>query len=106
VELGVSSTTKPDSRSLVVTETELRQARDILRRAPSGSLDHWIAAQHDGRGVALPREISPILTTIVEAIARSGTVTVGSLPEDLTATADVLRSGETGSNDGARHWRS
>lgn len=88
----MSSTTVPDSRKLVLTETELRQARDVLRNAPSGRLDHWIAAQHDGPDVALPREISAILTTVLETVARSGTVTVGALPEDLTTTtaADLL----------------
>lgn len=75
-----------DTRKLVAGEAECRQAQHALAQLPPAGLDHWVAAPPSGAGVALPRELSTLLTTVLDTIARGGTVTIGSLPDDVTTT--------------------
>lgn len=35
----------------------------------------------------MPRELAQLLATVVETVAKGGTVTVGTMPEELTTTA-------------------
>lgn len=81
-----------DVRKLITNETESSQAQHVIDEVPAGELHHWVAAQSSGQTVTLPRELSDLLTRILETVARGGTVTVGSMPEDVTTTtaADLL----------------
>lgn len=62
-------------------QTELRQGRDVLRNAPSGRLDPWIATQHDGPDVALPREISPMRRSAGSGGRRTGFARESARPQ-------------------------
>lgn len=81
-----------DVRKLITSETESSQAQQVINELPAGQLDHWVATQSSGQTVTLPRELSGLLTRILETVARGGTVTVSSMPEDVTTTtaADLL----------------
>ena len=51
-----------DTRRLIAGNTELRQARRAMDELSSGQLDHWVATQSSGVGIALPGELSALLT--------------------------------------------
>lgn len=75
-----------DARKLIAGDTERRQARSAMDELSSTTFEHWVATPSSGVDVRLPRELSVLLTNILETIARGGTVTVGSMPEDVTTT--------------------
>lgn len=79
-------------RKLVAGPTELRQAREAINHATTARLERWVVAETAGEAITLPSELSAIMTTILQTMARGGTVTVGSMPEDVTTTvaADLL----------------
>lgn len=75
-----------DTRKLITSDTELRQAQSAMDQLSSHTLEHWVATPSSGANITLPSELSALLTNILETIARGGTVTVGSMPEDVTTT--------------------
>lgn len=79
-----------DSRKVVFGPAERRQAREILDHAMAGGT--WTLSDDATAPVPAPAELSRLLTTIVDTVARGGVVTVGAMPEILTTTAaaDVL----------------
>ena len=87
----MSTLTSTPTRNLVAGPVEMVQAREVIDRTSPTHLDQW-SANAAGQVVALPAELSSILTQILETLARGGTVTVGSMPEELTTTvaADQL----------------
>jgi excisionase family DNA binding protein len=82
----------PEARKLIASDTELRQAKDVVDDLSAGDLEAWVATRSTGTAVRLPHELSALVTAVLETIARGGTVTVGSMPEDITTTtaADLL----------------
>lgn len=85
-------TTVTDTRRLIAGPAELRQAKVVVDQASGTHPDQWVAPQVGDSGIVLPPELSSMLTSIIEMIARGGTVTVGGMPEDITTTvaADLL----------------
>lgn len=91
-EYDVTTVVDTDTRKLIASDTELRQAQGAVEQLSSHTLEHWVATRSSGPNITLPSELSALLTNILETIARGGTVTVGSMPEDVTTTtaADLL----------------
>lgn len=81
------------TRRLIADETELRQARSAVEQLSSRQLDHWVASPSSGTSVSLPSELSGLLTSILKTVARGGTVTIGSMPEDVTTTTAAEQLG-------------
>jgi len=77
-------------KSLLVEPKERRQANELVA-ALAGHPERLTVESADSR-VGLPPELASILATVLEVMARGGSVTIGSLPEELTTTvaADQL----------------
>lgn len=77
---------RPHADRVLTTQRESALAREVLSelKGPAGTL----AVEHDGapRG-PLPVEIGRILQDVLDVIARGGTVTIGSVPRELTTSA-------------------
>ena len=83
---GTMATTVAEGTRVMTTERESRLAKEILGvlDGPEGAL----AVERDGHlSRPLPPELGQILQQVLEVMARGGTVTVGSLPRELTTTS-------------------
>lgn len=78
--------TDPRSHKVIADQTELRQARQVVDQAESSQPNQWVATVAHGSSAVLPPELSAMITNILQIIARGGSVTVGSMPEDVTTT--------------------
>lgn len=71
---------------VLTTERESELARDVLSQleGPSGKL----TVERDGtRQGALPPEIGRVLQHVLDVMARGATVTIGTVPAELTTSA-------------------
>lgn len=82
----MSTTTDPRNHKVIADPTELRQARQVVEQSASSRPDHWVATVSPGTTATLPPELSAMVTDILRIVARGGSVTVGSMPEDVTTT--------------------
>jgi excisionase family DNA binding protein len=74
---------------VTTTEQENAQARELVERLRAKTAhDSTKLALKDtaGESVEAPAELTAILRKVVEAIGRGGTVTIGTLPKELTTT--------------------
>lgn len=74
---------------VTTTEQENAQARELAARLSATRVNDSIRlALKDARGEAVeaPAELTALLRKVVEAIGRGGTVTIGTLPRELTTT--------------------
>ena len=78
-------------KSLLVEAKERRQATELF--ATLAGHPERLAVEGAERPVGLPPELARILATVVEVMARGGTVTIGSLPEELTTTVAAEQLG-------------
>lgn len=76
----MSTTLAP--RKVVVGPAERRQAQEVVDRAASGTT--WALSDAEA---PVPDELSRLLTSIVDTVARGGVITIGAMPEVLTTTA-------------------
>lgn len=76
-----------DARKWFANETELEQARKAVEALQSGGGEQWTVTRAGNQGVTVPSELSALISAVVQSVARGGTVTVSSMPEDLTTTA-------------------
>lgn len=83
--------THASERNVLVDATEQRQAGEVLD-ALGGRPERLRIDDHD-RSVPLPREIATLLAKVVQIMASGGTVTIGSLPEELTTTVAAEQLG-------------
>ncbi|WP_278315027.1 helix-turn-helix domain-containing protein [Lolliginicoccus levis] len=80
---------------LSLTDDELAQAR----RFATASADHSPAALEitarfsDGASIPLPPELAHIVGQVVAAMSRGGTITIGTIPEELTTTTAATMLG-------------
>lgn len=81
------------TRRLIPGDTEFHQARSVVEQLSSRPLDHWIASSASGPTVSLPIELSGLLTSILQTVARGGTVVIGSMPEEVTTTTAAEQLG-------------
>ncbi len=83
-----------DRQMLAATEAELDQARqvvDALGSDVSASLAMSNSDDHDL--VTIPRELSRVITQVLQAVVRGGSVTVTSMPEELTTSTAAEQLG-------------
>lgn len=80
------TTTDSRNHKVIADQTELRQARQVVDQAASSHPERWVATVDDGTTATLPPELSAMVTDILRIVARGGSVTVGSMPEDVTTT--------------------
>jgi len=78
-------------KSLLVEAKERRQATELF--ATLAGHPERLAVESAERPVGLPPELARILATVVEVMARGGSVTIGSLPEELTTTVAAEQLG-------------
>lgn len=87
-------------RSVVVADTERRQADQVLHLL-DGHLDRLTLSAQSSSSTSgipqtseqLPAELVRVLATVVEVMAHGGTVTIGSLPEELTTSVAAEQLG-------------
>lgn len=87
----MTAPTSTTRRRLTVGPVEARQARHLLDDLGGALPDRWEVRSRGGR-VEVDRELSELLTSIVESLAAGRTVTLGAVPEVLTTSvaADLL----------------
>lgn len=74
---------------VITTEEESAQARDLTEKLRAQTANHSIALalrSAAGQPFEAPVELNAILRKVVEAIAQGGTVTIGTVPKELTTT--------------------
>lgn len=73
-------------RSMVVTRpSERRQAHDFLA-AVDGQVGAVVTTDAPESHIALPPELSEIIGKVLEIMASGGTITIKSMPDELTTT--------------------
>lgn len=92
-EYVVTTLDDVSTRRLTPGDTELHQARSVVEQLSSRPLDHWIVSSASEPTVSLPSELSGLLTSILQTIARGGTVVVGSMPKEVTTTTAAEQLG-------------
>jgi excisionase family DNA binding protein len=109
--------TAPERSVLLTRPAERQQAVDLLS-VIDGHVERLAVAGAPNAPVPVPTELAQIITKVLEAMAAGGTVTIGSLPEELTTTvaADqlgisrptlmkMIRSGEIPAHKVGAHHR-
>jgi excisionase family DNA binding protein len=73
---------------VATTEQENAQARELVARLREKTNESLILALKDagGESVEAPAELTALLGKVVEAMGRGATVTIGTLPKELTTT--------------------
>ncbi len=79
---------KSEKTVLTTTPQESEQARQLAHRLVSGHSTNatLVLKGFAGQSVEAPAELTSILRKVIEVIGRGGTVTIGSLPKELTTT--------------------
>ena len=74
--------------TLAVTERQGQQARELFERTPSPRL----RADSEGTTFVIPEALRDLLVRVIETVAEGGSVTLQTLPDELTTTvaADQL----------------
>jgi len=81
-----------DDRSVVVTNlSERRQANELVE-ALGGHPERLVIESEPSRK-PLPVDLASILSKVVQVMAAGGTITIGSLPEDLSTTVAAEQLG-------------
>lgn len=80
-------TQNSDREVLTASPTEVGQARQVIETLSREDNARPTIETRHGDTVALPRELSEVVTRILTILSAGGTVTVGSMPEALTTTA-------------------
>jgi excisionase family DNA binding protein len=91
LEVEMTTALVSQDKSLLVEAKERRQATELFK-ALAGHPER-LAVESAERPVGLPPELASILATVVEVMARGGSVTIGSLPEELTTTVAAEQLG-------------
>lgn len=75
---------------VTTTEQETSQARDLAAQLNSESLSGsqitLALKSAGGQLIEAPAELTAVLQTVIEAMGRGGTVTIGTVPKELTTT--------------------
>jgi len=77
--------------SVLVSDEELAAVRNEVNSIP-GAVRSFSARTSDGATVELPAEVTTIIRSALNALAEHGTVTLGTIPRELTSNtaADLL----------------
>lgn len=92
---AVATLTREPTTRLIAGPLETSQARALLDDVaqPEGDRLPLSAAAAQGGTVAVPAELARLLGRILQTVATGGTVTVGTLPEELTTTVAAEQLG-------------
>ncbi|WP_314324001.1 helix-turn-helix domain-containing protein [Paenarthrobacter ilicis] len=86
----MSSLLAQDKKTEVTTtEQQTAQAREVaalFRRDPNAEGSRVAVESKNGEALAVPPELSSLVRQVIEVISRGGTVTIGSLPKEVTTT--------------------
>lgn len=82
----------PLRATLLADPTERKQASELLRELDGRASELAFEARAK-RTVAVPAELGGIMARVLEVLATGGTVTIGSLPEELTTTVAAEQLG-------------
>lgn len=90
----IIATTK-DRQLLAATPAELEQAQEVVQQlaAASGPRPLGLASSNSGEVIDVPRELSAIMAQALQIIVAGGTVTIGSMPEELTTSTAAEQLG-------------
>jgi excisionase family DNA binding protein len=83
-----------DRQMLAATPAELHQAREVvdLLGTPANNKVGLTTPHHEDV-VVVPEELSGIMARILRIVASGGTVTIGSMPEELTTSTAAEQLG-------------
>ncbi len=73
-------------RDVLVTDERQQQAEQVARALPHEQQRFTVIAA-DGEPIELPGELSAVLSRILHGMAQGHTITIGTMPEELTTTA-------------------
>ncbi len=73
-------------RDVLVTDERQQQAEKVARALPHDPQRFTVTAA-DGEPIELPGELSAVLSRILHGMAQGHTITIGTMPEELTTTA-------------------
>lgn len=76
-----------DRDVLLTDERDQQQAQKLVSQLPPRGARFTAVAGGGGTVVQVPVELSAIIAQVVQAVAQGHTVTVSSMPEELTTTA-------------------
>ena len=82
----------PERTVVLAHSLQRRQAHDVLGRL-EGHAERLAVAEPAGTTESVPAELARIIALVLDAVAAGGTVTVGSLPEELTTTVAAEQLG-------------
>lgn len=71
---------------VTTTEQEIAQARTLIELLEERAAATVALRGVAGEAVEAPAELTAVLRRVLEAIGRGGTVTIGTLPKELTTT--------------------
>jgi excisionase family DNA binding protein len=82
-----------DRQMLAATHTELHQAQEVVERLEAPAHNLGLTAFSHKDVVVVPEELSKIMARILRIVASGGTVTIGSMPEELTTSTAAEQLG-------------
>ena len=83
--------TETIQRPIMVEQSTVDQARAVRdRMIPTDAL---AVVPRSGKAVALPRELAEVLSRVIAAVSAGGTVTIGTVPPELTTTEAAAQLG-------------
>lgn len=85
-----------DKQLLATTPAELEQAQEVVQQlaaAPSPRPLLGLTPADSGEVIDIPRELSAIMAQALQIIVAGGTVTIGSMPEELTTSTAAEQLG-------------
>lgn len=68
--------------TLLVSKRQERQARELVEHSPVDNL----VTSGDSGAIDIPSDLVMLLRTVIEAVGRGGSVTIQTLPQELSTT--------------------
>ena len=91
--MATALSTSPERDVVLAEVIELRQARSFVSTVARRPLDGFSASLKSGESVSIPRELANMLRQVLQAVADGKTITIGTLPEELTTTVAAQQLG-------------
>ena len=83
-----------DRQMLATTPTELDQAQQVVEQLESHESGHLtLDGGRDHDVIVVPRELSAVVARVLSIVVAGGTVTVGSMPDELTTSTAAEQLG-------------
>lgn len=87
--------TTSDRQVVAATKTELDQAQQVVDELTASHVDKQLSIDFEPTGeyILVPKELSAVVARVLRVVAAGGTVTIGSMPEELTTTTAAEQLG-------------